>query len=110
MVWEAAVALECAVCKAEHKCRARVLDLSTDNEPHADPTWAEAPYIHPFNVPKYMAAALRSMQFARAKKRQILWVCSAFLNVTSLESLVTPVVGQKTIWLGVSLTHWAGWF
>ena len=110
MVWEAAVALECAVCKAERKRRARVLDLSTDNKPHADPAWAEAPYIHPFNVPKYMAAALRSMQFARAKKRQILWVCSAFLNVTSLESLVTPVVRQKINWLGVILTHWAGWF
>ena len=33
-----------------------------------------AGHIHPFNVPKYMAAALRSIQFAKAKKRQILWV------------------------------------
>ena len=81
MLWEAAVQLECDICKQERKRRARVLDLSCDEKPHADPAFSEAPYIHPFNVPKYMAATLRSVQFARAKKRQILWVGRALAIV-----------------------------
>ena len=84
--WEAAVQLECDICKMERKRRARVLDLSREDKPHADPAFAEAPYIHPFNVPKYMAAALRSIQFARAKKRQILWVGSALANACMARS------------------------
>ena len=41
---------------------------------HLEQPFAEAPYIHPFNYPKYHAQQLRSRLFAIAKHRRLLWV------------------------------------
>ena len=38
------------------------------------PPFVSAPYIHPFNAPKHHALTLRSVQFAKANSRQLLWV------------------------------------
>ena len=50
-----------------------------------DDRFAEAPYIHPYNVPKYMAAALRSQNFARSVKRPVLWVMARDTPVTDAD-------------------------
>ena len=43
---------------------------------HANPPFTEAPYIVPFNLPKYFAQQLRAMQFAKAATppKQLLWI------------------------------------
>ena len=59
------------------KCAAlcRVALPGHDNEKkHEGEPFASAPYIHPFNYPKYHAQQLRSILFAKATHRRLLWV------------------------------------
>ena len=46
-------------------------DLSPNLE--EDPRFADAPYIHAFNEPRYHAAQIRALAFAKAKKSILLW-------------------------------------
>ena len=41
---------------------------------HLEEPFASAPYIHPFNYPKYHAQQLRSRLFAISKHRRLFWV------------------------------------
>ena len=83
--WEVGVILECDVGKAERHRRRRVGDARDDKDTPMGDRFAEAPYIHPYNVPKYMAAALRSQNFARPVKRPVLWVMARDTPVTDAD-------------------------
>ena len=72
--WRRRRSQECDTCAAERKRRCRVLD-SSDLSPilEDDVRFADAPYIHAFNEPKYHASQIRALHFARAKKSIVLW-------------------------------------
>jgi hypothetical protein len=44
-------------------------DGRLQDEPHAS-----APYIHPFNAPKYSAMQLRALQFGKSRSLTVLWM------------------------------------
>ncbi len=56
-------ALECDVCRATRADRCRVRQSEQDDQRHAQPPFNEAPYVVPYNTPKYFAQQLRAMQF-----------------------------------------------
>ena len=66
--------LECDTCKQE-RCRRSRVRREKDNT-HREPPFTSAPYIVPFNLPKYHALQLRAMDFVRTANppRQLLWV------------------------------------
>ena len=73
--WQMLAELECEVCRVERKRRCRVALPGNDNDKkHDEEPFASAPYIHPFNYPKYHAQQLRSILFAKATHRRLLWV------------------------------------
>jgi hypothetical protein len=65
--------LECDTCAAERKRRCCVLRSVSDTRYREEP-FAHAPFVHPFNAPKYHAQQLRAVNFAKATNRQVLWV------------------------------------
>ncbi len=57
--------LECEVCKSTRADRCRVRQRDKDDTRHAKPPFSEAPYVVPYNMPKYFAQQLRALQFAQ---------------------------------------------
>ena len=84
--WDLARILECDVCKVERKRRHRVLPPRSEDRAASLDAFSDAPYIHPYNVPKYLASSLRAVQFARKRQLQVLWVRAVDL----------PVAGEDT--------------
>ena len=41
---------------------------------HMQEPFAHAPYIHPWNAPKYHAQQLRAVTFAKATNQRVLWI------------------------------------
>ena len=72
--WRRRRAQECDICAQERKRRCRVLN-SSDLSPalEDDARFADAPYIHAFNEPKYHASQVRALHFAKARKTMVLW-------------------------------------
>ena len=71
--WALRRVLECETCTAERKRRCCVLQSVGDARYKKEP-FAHAPFVHPFNAPKYHAQQLRAVNFAKAMNRQVLWV------------------------------------
>ena len=66
--------MECDVCSRERKRRCRVLlPGDTSEQRHLEPPFSVAPYVHPFNAPKYHAQQLRALNFAKSTSKQLLW-------------------------------------
>ena len=70
------LALECGVCKSTRADRCRVRQHDHDDTRHTESPFAEAPYIVPYNMPKYFAQQLRALQFAQtaAPAQQLVWI------------------------------------
>ena len=66
---------ECDICKEERKRRAYVMrpDIEDDAR-HLREPFAQAPFVHPFNAPKYHAQQLRAINFAKALGKRVLWI------------------------------------
>jgi hypothetical protein len=71
--WAMRQAFECDTCTAERKRRCCVLQSPGDVR-HREEPFAHAPFVHPFNAPKYHAQQLRAVNYAKATNRQVLWV------------------------------------
>ena len=73
--WEARQGAECSVCQEERLRRCRVLYPNGANDgKHTQEPFAHAPYIHPWNAPKYHAQQLRAVEYAKATNNRILWI------------------------------------
>ncbi len=74
--WAARATLECDICKAERKrrCCVAIQGNHVNEKKHVAEAFVHAPCIHPFNYPKYHAQQLRSIIFAKAKHRRLLWL------------------------------------
>ena len=68
--------LECDVCRKSRAERCRVRQSNKDDTRHAELPFSEAPYIVPYNMPKYFAQQLRALQFAQSAQppQQLLWI------------------------------------
>ena len=68
--------LECAVCKGLRADRCRVRQSDKNDTRHAEAPFPDAPYIVPYNMPKYFAQQLRALQFAQTAQppQQLLWI------------------------------------
>ena len=79
----------CGVCQKERVRRRRVLgpQLGVSEEQRRD-GFAEAPCVHPHNVPKYHMLTAESHRFVRAPLMQLLWcVAEDWLLTMDDESL-----------------------
>ena len=59
------LALECDVCKSTRANRCRVRQSEHNDTRHTQSPFSEAPYVVPYNMPKYFAQQLRALQFAQ---------------------------------------------
>ena len=73
--WAARATMECDACKKERRRRCCIISLSDENKAayHEEP-FKHAPYVNPFRYPSTHAQHLRAINFARAHKRQLLWL------------------------------------
>ena len=70
--WREMQSLEWDLCKGGRARRQRVL-LKDDLRHNQKPSVGE-PYIHPYNMPKHHALQLRTLQFGKARGRQLLYL------------------------------------
>ena len=78
-------ALECSVCRTSRQNRCRVRQTDQGDERHAQQPFIEAPYIVPFNMPKYFAQQLRAMEFHYVLRRVVLFFVETELVVCAWE-------------------------
>ena len=73
--WQTRRSQECEICQTERQRRCRVAMPTNHNAmKHTEPSFANAPYIHPFNAVRYTAQILRSVNYAKATKQRLLWI------------------------------------
>lgn len=74
--WEEMAALECDICKSKRQLRCRVQHDTGKDKRHSEPPFTEAPFIVPYNLPKYFAQQLRAVEFAKAAKpaKPLYWI------------------------------------
>ena len=89
--WSLRQMLECTVCAAERQRRCRVMMHGNQNaELHLQEPFAHAPYVHPFNAPKYHAQQLRTLNFAKATNKRVLWTI-AYDKPLTAEDKTLPI-------------------
>ena len=103
--WENMQILECQVCQDERLRRCQVLQ-ETENEAAVTryALFAAAPYVHPFNQPKYHALICHAWQYAKSTQKQLLWCTAQDWPLTLEEETIEVEELQRLreIWL---LTH-----
>ena len=67
------MAPECSACVLERKRRCQVHDGSEASLHRLRTKFAGAPYVHPYNQPKYQAQICHAVNYARANQRKVLW-------------------------------------
>jgi len=73
--WMARQSRECQLCQSERLRRCRVIFPGQINErAHEREPFANAPYIHPWNAPKYHAQQLRAVTYAKAAQQRVHWI------------------------------------
>ena len=73
--WNYRASFECDVCRTERRRRCRVMWANGRSATsHLEEHFALAPYVHPFNAPKYHASQLRVVNYAKAANKRVLWV------------------------------------
>ena len=89
--WNARRSRECSVCQLERQRRCRVMFTGGANDGmHTQEPFAHAPYIHPWNAPKYHAQQLRAVSFAKATNQRVLWIVARDWLVASGDEKLTP--------------------
>ena len=74
MSWLRRQDLECDTCKRERKRRCRVLKASDLDRNAKLEAFAAAPYVHPFNQPKYHALMCHAIHYAKTYGKKVYWV------------------------------------
>ena len=95
--WRRRRSQECDKCAAERKRRCRVLGSSEDLSPLLtdDPRFADAPYIHAFNEPKYHASQMRALHFARERQTIVLWLFAEDRPLKKIEMLQDTNINER---------------
>ena len=65
---------ECMICQEHRRRRIRVLTcLPVDKQAETLQEFIDAPYVHPYNKPKYHAQICHALQFAKQRERKVYW-------------------------------------
>ena len=73
--WHLRANMECQICKAERARRCCVIQQNDESfHRYTAEPFATAPYVHPFRAPAYHAQQLRTLNFAKANRRRVLWL------------------------------------
>ena len=57
--------------------------------------FAAAPYVHPYNQPKYNALITHAWQFAEASSRKLFWCIAEDWPLTAEDEMMTPEELQR---------------
>ena len=109
--WALRRSLECEACAQERKRRCRVMLPANENtDGHLKEPFVDAPYLHPFNKPRYQAQLLRSLSFAKLNGRRVMWTVAFDVPVTGDEAATTPesLEAQRLRWQQLPDTDTAG--
>ena len=71
--WETRRLAECPKCQEERARRCRVLPEDGEDARAMHQRFAVAPYVHPFNKPKYHAQICHALQYAKVQKKKLYW-------------------------------------
>ncbi len=100
--WSTRQAQKCVFCQAERKRRHWII-LGNDESKAAmyrKELFADAPFVHPFRAPSYHAQHLRSLNFAHAHNRQLIWVVADDrLQTKEKDRSVEQEQARKDRWL-----------
>ena len=84
----------------ERARRCRVITPQNANaKAHLDPKFAQAPFVHPFNQPKYYAQLLHAITFAKATGKKILWLVAHDVPHDSAGQGTETLRKQQQQWL-----------
>ena len=99
--WQTLKEQECEACQSERLRRCRVLlSIPAGEGPHTSPKFAAAPYVHPFNLPKYQAQISHAVLFAKASARKVFWIVAQDeLRDTSVFRNSAEVHSRQREWL-----------
>ena len=61
-----------------------------NDEVHMQEPFLNAPYIHPWNAPKYHAQQLRAITFAKRSNARVLWIVARDWPVATKDENFTP--------------------
>ena len=103
------VALECERCQSERHARGRV--VLADHDPRfQQPPFDAAPYIHPNNLPKYVALQVRAIEFAKRRQLCVNWVTAQDKPLhQDDQALSEEALNKKRVrWLGYHDQRTAG--
>ena len=79
------------MCQRERQRCCRVLfPVGVNDMMHMQEPFAHAPYIHPWNAPKYHAQQLRAVAFAKATNSRVLWIVARDWPLPTAEEKFSP--------------------
>ena len=84
--WREMQQLECKRCQQERRRRCQVLqDTEGEDNKKRFQSFASAPYVHPFNQPKYHALICHAWQYAKTAQKQLYWCLAQDWPLTAEE-------------------------
>ena len=87
------------MCKDERRRRCRIIVPGGYNDgAHMQEPFAHAPYIHPWNAPKYHAQQLRAVNYAKATNQRLLWIVAKDWIMETGEEKLTPQRIETLSW------------
>ena len=94
--WEVMQAMECDACKKERRRRCQVIPSTEDSRSEQLlRRFSDAPYVHPFNQPKYHALICHAWQYAKNHKKQLLWCLAQDWPLTLEEESISSEELQR---------------
>ena len=102
IAWRQRQPEECTLCQTERKRRCRVLTAEGSNRTELLEEFAAAPYVHPFNQPKYHALICHALHYAKTHKKKVYWVvCLDWPLIAEEEELdIDKLQSLRLQWLG----------
>ena len=108
--WAEMVVAECEVCAKHRELRCRVRMQGDEDKRHEEQPFTDAPYLHPYNHPRYHALLLRAVRFAQAHGRILLWYKAADRPYKGIDESLRGEALQRRLqtWLRYSDDKTAG--
>jgi hypothetical protein len=108
--WLTRQRMECEACQKERLRRCRALATAAPQRQKQLDDFAAAPYIHPFNQPRYHALICHALHFAKTIHHKIYWiVCLDWPLTTDEENMSNEDLQKLRLqWLGYHDQHTGG--
>ena len=101
--------LECSECSQERRRRCRVITGNQNKDAHCSQKFSQAPYIHPFNQPKYQAQLTHAIVFAKSVRSKILgYLAEDWLQDSGAVASKEELCKKRETWLELHDKQTAG--